>query len=386
MLMNPIAYLILDDGSVWPGRSFGASPPRTDELAAGTVSFSGELIFNTGMTGYHEILTDPSYTGQLILMTYPHIGNYGDDKEWSEVGPEQDGKSSIQIKARGLVVRSVYDGPVPEGRQSLVDFLSENDICGISDIDTRALTLKLRSEGSRNGIIVRPNSESGIKDTEVTAAENYVKNLPTMVGQDLTAWVGTQKPEIFNEKGVPHVALLDCGVKMNIIRELVDRGCRVTVLPSISGKSDIMSIKPDVLLLSNGPGDPEPLEGMASVAASLMGKLPLWGICLGHQVLARAAGASTYKMSFGHHGVNHPVRDEKTGRVFVTSQNHGFAVDEKTLPEGFKVRFRNANDGSIEGLENIEMKLFCVQHHPEAAPGPIDSAWVFDSFLDTLKG
>lgn len=384
--MNPIAYLILDDGSVWKGRSFGAVPPGTDTLKTAKVSFNGEVIFNTGMTGYHEILTDPSYTGQMVVMTYPHAGNYGDDDDWSEVGPEQKSASSRSIKAGSLVVRSLYDGPVPEGRTTLDDFLTENSICGISDVDTRGLTLKLRSEGSRNGIIVRPVSESGIGEVEISNAVSFARSLPSMAGLDLTGFVGTDKIEIFNKKGSPHVALLDCGVKMNIVRELVVRGCRVSVLPGKSDKAVILGIAPDALLLSNGPGDPEPLEELAALAADLMGQLPLWGICLGHQVLARAAGASTYKMRFGHHGVNHPVKDEKTGRVFVTSQNHGFAVDEKTLPEGFNVRFRNANDGSVEGLENTKLKLLCVQHHPEAAPGPVDSAWVFDSFIDSVKG
>ncbi len=381
MSMDSMAYLILDDGSIWPGKCFGATAPRADALEQETNSFSGELIFNTGMTGYHEILTDPSYSGQIVLFTYPHIGNYGDDGKWSEVGPGNPdrSKSAESIKAGGLVVRSFYNGPVPRGRQKLDSFLKENGICGISEVDTRGLTIKLRREGNRNAVIVRGPEE-------YASALDFVKKLPAMAGLNLTGEVGTGQIEIYNENGTPHVALLDCGVKMNIIRELKARGCRISVLPSDSGAEDVLAVKPDVLLLSNGPGDPEPLEGPAAVAEKLMGKLPLWGICLGHQILARAAGGSTYKMSFGHHGLNHPVRDEKTGRVFVTSQNHGFAVDEKSLPENLNVRFRNANDGSIEGLENKELRLLCVQHHPEASPGPVDSAWVFDAFLETLKG
>ncbi|MCK5735189.1 MAG: carbamoyl phosphate synthase small subunit, partial [Spirochaetaceae bacterium] len=292
------------------------------------------------------------------------------------------------IKAGGLVVRSFYDGPIPEGRKTLVDFLEENGICGISDVDTRGLTLKLRREGSRNAVILRAGEESGgtgLSIADLNSALDFVKKIPAMTGLNLTGEVGTGKLEIFNNEGSPHIALLDCGVKMNIIRELSKRGCRISVLPSDSSADDVLALKPDALLLSNGPGDPEPLEGPASIAESLMGKLPLWGICLGHQVLARAAGGRTYKMSFGHHGLNHPVRDEKTGRVFVTSQNHGFAVDEDSLPKGFDVRFRNANDNSIEGLENKDLKLLCVQHHPEASPGPVDSAWVFDAFLETLS-
>ena len=382
--MKSIAYLILDDGSIWPGKWFGAEPPDAGTLESNTAGFSGELIFNTGMTGYHEILTDPSYTGQIVLFTYPHIGNYGDDDEWSEVGPEQKRK---KIKANGLVVRSCYDGPVPEGRETLDNFLKKNGISGISDVDTRGLTLKLRSEGSRNAVIMKGREKSGSTDlntADLGSALEFVKKIPAMTGLNLSGEVGTAKLEIFNDKGSPHVALLDCGVKMNIIRELVQRGCRVSVIPSDSTTDDVLGLNPDALMLSNGPGDPEPLEGPAEIAKELMGKIPLWGICLGHQVLARAAGGLTFKMRFGHHGLNHPVRDEKTGRVFVTSQNHGFAVDENSLPEGLEVRFRNANDNSIEGLENKKMKLLCVQHHPEASPGPVDSAWVFDAFLETL--
>ncbi len=390
--MNLIAYLILDDGSIWPGKWFGAIPPEVENLESEVKGFSGELIFNTGMTGYHEILTDPSYTGQIVLFTYPHIGNYGDDEKWSEVGPEQSEKQNSEenpgrmkvIKAGGLVVRSFYDGPVPEGRQTLDDFLKENGICGISGVDTRSLTLKLRNEGSRNAVILRATGMAP-HSPEFAKAQDFLKAIPKMAGLNLTGEVGTAKLEIFNEKGAPHVALLDCGVKRTIIRELKTRGCRISVLPSDSRVEDVLKLKPDALLLSNGPGDPEPLEGPAAIARELMGKIPLWGICLGHQVIARAAGGSTYKMNFGHHGLNHPVRDEKNGRVFVTSQNHGFAVDENSLPEGLAVRFRNANDGSIEGLENKEMKLLCVQHHPEASPGPVDSAWVFDAFLETLS-
>ncbi len=383
--MIPNSYLILDDGSVWPGKSFGATPPAADSLANADVSFDGEVIFNTGMTGYHEILTDPSYTGQIVLMTYPHIGNYGDDDSWSEIGPESGREGLPGIKAGGLVVRSVYDGRVPAGRIKLNEFLKKNGVCGISEVDTRGLTLKLRSEGSRNGIIVGAGPNGDLSEEEKKAALLYLQSLPSMAGADLTGKVGTAEVSAINPEGKIHVALLDCGLKMNIIRELVSRNARVTVLPSKTTLEDIQTLKPDALLLSNGPGDPEPLESQASLAAGLLGKIPLWGICLGHQILSRAIGGKTYKMSFGHHGLNHPVRDEKTGRVFVTSQNHGFAVDEASLPDGFTVRFRNANDGSVEGIENTDLKLICVQHHPEASPGPDDSSWIFDLFLETLE-
>lgn len=352
-----------------------------------TVSFDGEVIFNTGMTGYHEILTDPSYTGQVVMMTYPHIGNYGDDDDWSEIGPEMGRHSAPGIKARGLIVRSFHDGPVPDGRMTLDEFMKKHGVCGISDVDTRGITLKTRREGSRNGVIIAAADEAGTapEGEILETVLEYLKNMPDMAGADLTGEVGTGEVEVYNRAGSPHVALLDCGVKMNIIRELENRGCRITVLPAGSDAAAVRESGADALLLSNGPGDPEPLDSQAALAAGLIGKMPLWGICLGHQVLSRAIGGRTYKMSFGHHGVNHPVRDEKTGRVFVTSQNHGFAVDEKSLPEGFTVRFRNANDQSVEGIESREKKLLCVQHHPEASPGPVDSEWVFDAFLETLE-
>ena len=382
--MNQKAYLILSDGSLWKGVNFGAPAPDVNELESNGNAFKGEVIFNTGMTGYHEILTDPSYTGQIVLMTYPHIGNYGDIDSWSETGPEKGRTVSRKIKTGGLIVRFFYDGPVPEGRKSLDSFLKESRVCGISGVDTRALTLKIRREGSRNGIIVSPLS-SEITEKEVRKALEFIDRMPSMNGLDLTGYVGTAEKEIINPGGSPNVVLLDCGVKKNIINELTGRGCKVTLLPSGVSVKDVIAEDPDALLLSNGPGDPEPLKGPENIAKTLFGKIPLWGICLGHQVLSQAAGGKTYKMPFGHHGVNHPVTDEKTGRVFVTSQNHGFAVKEESLPDGFNVRFRNANDGSVEGIENSSINLLCVQHHPEASPGPVDSGWVFDTFLETLK-
>lgn len=385
--MIPNAFLILEDGSVWPGRSFGAPAPQADQLMNAAVSFDGEVIFNTGMTGYHEILTDPSYTGQVVMMTYPHIGNYGDDDDWSEIGPEKGRRDAPGIKARGLVVRSFHDGPVPDGRMTLDEFMKKHAVCGISEVDTRGVTLKTRQEGSRNGVIVAAVDDAGTAPggKALESVRDYLGSMPSMKGADLTGDVGIGEMKVINRDGTPHVALVDCGVKMNIIRELESRGCRISVLPAVSNAAAVRASGADALLLSNGPGDPQPLDDQAKLASELIGEIPLWGICLGHQVISRAIGGSTYKMRFGHHGVNHPVRDEKTGRVFVTSQNHGFAVDEKSLPEGYTVRFRNANDGSVEGIENTAKKLLCVQHHPEASPGPVDSKWVFDAFLETLE-
>ena len=382
--MTPNACLILEDGSVWPGYSFGAPPPKAKDLTdKASPPCGGEVVFNTGMTGYPEILTDPSYTGQIVTMTHPHIGNYGYDRDWSESSSKSASDGSIM--ASGLVVRALHRGPVPGERMGINELLAAHGICGISGVDTRGLTIELRSRGSRNGLIIAIPSSSGLTDQDFHAAMACLRNIPGMQGRNLCAGVGILSAETINPEGRIHVALLDCGVKKSIIDALTARDCRVTLLPLDTEAAALRALAPDALLFSNGPGDPQPLEGQAELARQLMGELPLWGICLGLQILARALGGSTYKMTFGHHGLNHPVRDEKNGRVLITSQNHGFAVDEKTLPPGCEVSFRHVNDGTVEGIEDEGRGLFSVQHHPEAAPGPSDSAWVFDSFLKTLK-
>ena len=381
--MQEKAYLVLEDGTVFPGKGFGESAPRVSALAGEPGKPFGEVVFNTGMSGYHEILTDPSYTGQLVTMTYPHIGNYGTDDDWSENGPEPDNRTDVKVS--GFVVRSVYDGPLPEGRKSLHTYLVENGISGISGIDTRRLTLRLRDMGSCNGVIVRPDDENGNwTDNDTNLTVKYLKSLPSMEGQNLIGGVGTTELHEIEGAG-PHIALLDCGIKANIIRNLEARNCRISLFPSDASFEEIKKVNPDGVFLSNGPGDPGVLKKQIKLAKDALGKIPVVGICLGHQILGQAIGAETYKMKFGHHGCNHPVRDEETKKVFVTSQNHGFAVNEDTLPEGVTVRFRNANDQSIEGLEWKDKKLLCVQFHPEAAPGPVDSSWIFDAFLKTIK-
>lgn len=386
------ALLVLDDATLFPGRWWGAQPPALDQLDPNTPRERGvgEVVFNTAMSGYHEVLTDPSYTGQLVVMTYPHVGNYGCDPEWSETGPERD-SNRPRVKAAGFVLRSVYDGPVPEGRGSLNAFLRDNRTPGITDVDTRALTLHLRDAGSRRGIIVaapegaarwKPNA--GVSDAWLRGVVAYLHAFPDMEGRNLIGEVGSSDPVEVNPTGRPHIALLDCGLKANIVRELVALGCRVTLFPSGVTESELRSIAPDALLVSNGPGDPAVLADQIETVRACIGTMPVFGICLGHQLIAEAVGAKTFKMKFGHHGVNHPVRDEETGKVFVTSQNHGFSVEESSLPAEATVWFRNANDQTVEGIRIDSLRVASAQFHPESAPGPYDSRWIFSRFLELM--
>ena len=370
--MKKNSCLVLEDGSFFTGVLFGAEPGNGS---------NGEVVFNTGMSGYHEILTDPSYTGQIVMMTYPHIGNYGDIDSWNEVGPED--KDRKTIKARGLIVRSVYRGGVYSGRNTLDDFLKQNGISGISDIDTRALTLKLREEGSLKGIIIKCAVDDGKPEKAALAeALERLGKLPDMQGQNLIGDVGTAVFEEINPGHEKTFAVVDCGIKANIVRELTSRGVTVKLFPSTAEAGDILSAKTDGVLFSNGPGDPAVLEKQIDLVKNLIGKLPVFGICLGHQIISIAVGGETYKMKFGHHGINNPVRDEITGKVFVSSQNHGFAVKPESLPEGIDMWFMNANDGTVEGIISEERKIASVQFHPEAAPGPVDTSWIFDKYIE----
>ncbi len=383
--MLSICYLVLKDGTILKGKIFGAIPPNSNELVLGEInSASGEVVFNTGMTGYYEILTDSSYSGQLVLMTYPHLGNYGCDDSWSEVGPE-DGLKRSGVKPCGFITRCYYDGPIAPGRQKLSDFLKSNGKFGITDIDTRALTLKLRDEGSLNGVIVSPLNGKSLENREIKDVLTYLDQFPSMSGRDLVTEVGTDKIVTQNKQGKTHVVLFDCGVKANIVREYVKRDCKVTIVPSTTTSSEIMSLNPDLVMLSNGPGDPATLTLQINIVRDLIGQVQLCGICLGHQILSLALGAKTVKMKFGHHGCNHPVRDEFSKKVFVTSQNHGFAVDKSTLPQGVDIWLVNANDNSLEGIVQKELNIQSCQFHPEAAPGPEDSEWIFDVFIKGLK-
>ncbi len=334
-------------------------------------------------------------------MTYPHMGNYGAQDDWNESGPVHTSQGCVSdprpVKAAGFIVRNLYRGPVPPGRITLDEYLRRHHIPGITNIDTRKLTLSLRDEGSCTGIIIRSSvsmSENYLKNQSATLSQSeldqalaYLNAYPKMEGLNLVPEVGTDAPipALDNgllEKSGPLIALYDCGVKANILREFQSLGCRVSIFPSTATSEEILASQPDGIMISNGPGDPATLKDQVQVIQQLIGKKPVFGICLGHQLIAQALGARTYKMKFGHHGINHPVRDERTKKVFVTSQNHGFAVDESTLPGHVKVWFRNANDQTNEGIYSDELKVYSAQFHPESAPGPFDSQWIFQAFLD----
>ncbi len=391
------AVLVLEDGSIFPGWYFGAEPISAADLPsvpvhAETDECIGEVVFNTGMTGYYEILTDPSYTGQMVVMTYPHIGNYGVDRAWSETARE-DGAGRPGIKSSGLIVRKLYQGEVPKGRRKLEDVLADNGVTGIEGVDTRGLTLKIREGGSPRGMVLRCGAE-GPDEKELSAAVEVLRGFPSMEGRNLLGRVGTRVG--YGESPGSHgtavvedlrIALLDCGVKSNILRELLLRGAAVDVFPSAStGPNDILRGGYNGVMLSNGPGDPACLTLQIDLVRGLLGNIPVCGICLGHQLISLALGGTTYKMKFGHHGLNHPVTDRKTGRVFVTSQNHGFSVDPDSLPAEADVRFINANDKTVEGINHTSLPVLSVQFHPEACPGPFDSLWLFDEFISLMRG
>ncbi len=368
------AVLALADGTIFHGYSIGASGETT-----------GEVVFNTSMTGYQEILTDPSYSGQIITMTYPHIGNTG-------VNPEDIESGNGRIQAAGFIVKDVR--PVFSNfraTKSLPDYLSEQRIVAICGIDTRRLTRILRTTGSQSGAIVVGKDE--------TRALELARDCASLAGQDLAkvvtskeshAWeeacwelgTGYKKPDAEDF----HVVAFDFGIKRNILRMLTERGCRVTVVPAQSTAADVLKLSPDGIFLSNGPGDPQPCDYAIAAARELIDKgLPTFGICLGHQIMALASGAKTLKMKFGHHGANHPVQDLDTGRVLITSQNHGFAVDIDTLPANCRVTHKSLFDGSLQGFARTDRPAFCFQGHPEASPGPEDVGYLFDRFIGLMK-
>jgi carbamoyl-phosphate synthase small subunit len=367
------AVLVLADGSVFRGRSIGA--PET------TV---GEVVFNTAMTGYQEILTDPSYCRQIVTLTYPHIGNTGVNEEDHE---------AAKVHAAGLVIRDLprlHSSWRAQG--DLSSYLKSNGIPGIADIDTRRLTRILRTKGAQNGCLMAG-------DVDVEAALAKAKSFPGLAGMDLAKVVSTQKPYEWLEgswergKGYAriedpkfHVVAYDYGIKRNILRMLVDRGARVTVLPAQAPAKDALRLKPDGVFLANGPGDPQPCEYAIEAIGEILDatSVPVFGICLGHQLMGLASGAKTLKMKFGHHGANHPVKDLDTGKVVITSQNHGFAVDPATLTANLRPTHVSLFDGSLQGMARTDRPAICFQGHPEASPGPHDIGYLFDRFAKMM--
>ncbi|AEF94122.1 carbamoyl-phosphate synthase, small subunit [Desulfotomaculum nigrificans CO-1-SRB] len=352
------AVLVLEDGSVFYGKAFGATGEQW-----------GEVVFNTGMTGYQEVLTDPSYCGQIVVMTYPLIGNYGINKDDFEA------KKSF---VRGFVVKEECHRPSNWRVSNKIDeFLAREGVIGISGIDTRALTRRIRNHGTMRGII-------SSAATDIQTLIDKARSCPQITGQELVPTVATK--EIYTVPGNgPRVVLMDFGAKANIVRCLNQRGCEVVVVPPTTTPEEIMTLGPQGVMLSNGPGDPTDVPYAIKTVSNLIGQLPIFGICLGHQIIGLAVGGKTYKLKFGHRGANHPVKDLATGRVFITSQNHGFAVDRQSLPPDVEVSHINLNDNTVEGLRHKSLPVFSVQYHPEAAPGPMDSEYLFDQFLANLS-
>ena len=381
MIIGGTAWLVLEDGTAYPGRSFGCA----DQAA-------GEVVFHTGMTGYQEILTDPSYKGQIVTMTAPQIGNYGVNAADAE---------SNAIHVEGFIVRELTRQPSNwRAETSLSDYLAEAGVPGIEGIDTRDLTIRLRQKGVKRGVIVQG-------EADLVAAVKRAQQIPSMEGQDLVPsvtcdgpyeWNGTPgvaetsvtfrpQPAVEPNEDTLSVVVYDFGVKWNILRSLRARRCEVTVVPATTPPEEVLEYQPDGVLLSNGPGDPATVDYGVEAAKHLFGKLPMLGICLGHQIIGQAAGGTTFKLKFGHHGANHPVRVLATGAVEITSQNHGFAVNPNSLEKsGFVVTRMNLNDGTLEGIRHKDWPVLAVQYHPEAAPGPHDAAHLFDRFIDMMRG
>ncbi|MGV6815672.1 MAG: glutamine-hydrolyzing carbamoyl-phosphate synthase small subunit [Thiotrichales bacterium] len=372
--MSTTAILALADGSIFYGRAIGVSG-----------STVGEVVFNTAMTGYQEILTDPSYARQIVTFTHPHIGNVG-------VNPEDEESDAVHVA--GMIIRDLPSRVSNwRSRQSLPDYLEQHQIVAIADIDTRRLTRILREKGSLSGCI-----QAGDIDEERALAE--ARAFPGLQGMDLAKEVSVSSPYAWRqgtwtiESGFQetapadgfHVVAYDFGVKRNILRMLAERGCRLTVVPAMTPASEVLALEPDGVFLSNGPGDPEPCDyAISAIQEVLEANIPVFGICLGHQLLALASGAKTVKMKFGHHGANHPVQSLDSRRVMISSQNHGFAVDETSLPAHLKATHRSLFDGSLQGIARTDRPAFSFQGHPEASPGPHDVAPLFDNFVSLMQ-
>ena len=376
----PPALLALADGTHFIGHAVGA--------AGQTV---GEVVFNTALTGYQEILTDPSYCRQIVTLTYPHIGNYGVNEEDAE---------AARVHAAGLVIKDLPQRASNfRATRGLSDYLRAEGLVAIAGIDTRRLTRVLRSKGAQNGCIVAFAPGTPVGERDVAEAVARAAAAPSMSGLDLAREVSVQQSYPWTQTewalgsgyGTQadsrwHVVAYDFGIKRNILRMLASRGCRVTVVPAQTPAAEVLALKPDGIFLSNGPGDPEPCDYAIAATRSLVERgLPTFGICLGHQILALASGAKTFKMKFGHHGANHPVKDLDSGRVSITSQNHGFAVDESTLPANLRPTHVSLFDGTLQGLARTDRPAFCFQGHPEASPGPHDIGYLFDRFTALME-
>lgn len=376
MSQRPHAILVLADGTVFNGVSIGVEGVRT-----------GEVAFNTAMTGYQEILTDPSYCQQIITLTYPHIGNTGTNLEDFESG------NINKVYAAGLVIRDLpLVASSHRKTQTLSEFLKDQKVVAIAEIDTRKLTRILREKGAQSGCIMAGEID---EDTALQAARNF----PGLAGMDLAKVVSCPQSYTWTEgewslesgylnRENPkyHVAAFDFGIKRTILRKLAQRGCKVTVFPAQTPADEILAAQPDGVFLSNGPGDPEPCDYAISATRKLLEKnIPIFGICLGHQLLGLASGARTIKMKFGHHGANHPVQDVDSGKVIITSQNHGFTVDTETLPDNARITHVSLFDGSLQGFELLDRPAFCFQGHPEASPGPHEADYLFDHFIKMMQ-